>query len=66
MLGRAWGKVNEIGQANLALAEEAMLNDDIPMARRFAREAIKQLPPGPARLRADDITNAVKKENRPK
>ena len=65
LLGRAWGMVGDLGQANLALAEEAMLNDDIPMARRFAREAEKYLTAGPARLRAQDIANAVKKENRP-
>lgn len=65
LLSRAWGKLNEIGQANLALAEEAMINEDIVMARRFAREAEKNLPAGPARLRAQDIANAVKKENRP-
>ncbi len=65
LLGRAWGMLNEIGQANLALAEEAMINDDIPMARRFAKIAVQNLPPGPAKLRAQDISNAVKKENRP-
>jgi predicted Zn-dependent protease len=65
LLSRAWGRLNEIGQANLALAEEAMLKDDIPMARRFAREATKRLRAGPARLRAEDIANALKKENRP-
>jgi predicted Zn-dependent protease len=65
LMSRAWGKLNEIGQANLALAEEAMINEDIIMARRFAREAEKTLPAGPARLRAQDIANAVRKENRP-
>jgi predicted Zn-dependent protease len=38
----------DVGQANLALAEEAMLTDKIATARRLAA----------------DITNAVKKENR--
>ena len=64
LLGVAWGRMGNIGEANLALAEEAMLQDDIPTARRFAREAAKVLPQGPARLRALDISNAVKKENR--
>jgi len=64
LMSRAWGMVNDIGQANLALAEEAMIKEDVTMARRFAREAEKKLPPGPARLRAQDIANAVKKENR--
>ncbi len=65
LLGIAWGRLGNLGEANLALAEEAMLQDDIPLARRFAREAAKALPQGPSRLRALDISNAVKKENRP-
>ncbi len=65
LLSRAWGKLGEIGQANLALAEEAVINEDIIMARRFAREAEKHLLAGPSRLRAQDIANAMKKENRP-
>lgn len=63
-LGTAWGKLGDTGQANLALAEEAMVNGEIPTARHFAARAEKALPPGPARLRAIDISNAVKKENR--
>jgi len=63
-LGTAWGKLGDIGQANLALAEEAMLNGDIPTARALATRAEKQLPAGPAKMRAGDISNAVKKENR--
>jgi predicted Zn-dependent protease len=63
-LGTAWGKLGNMGQANLALAEEAMVNGDIGTARSFAARAEKQLPQGPARLRAIDISNAVKKENR--
>ena len=65
LLGTAWGRAGDLGQANLALAEEAMIDHDIPMARRFAREAEKHLSPGTAKLRAQDIANAVKKENRP-
>ncbi len=63
-LGTAWGKLGDTAQANLALAEAAMANDDIPTARHLASRAEKSLPPGPARLRATDISNAVKKENR--
>jgi predicted Zn-dependent protease len=66
LLGTAWGRTGDLGQANLALAEAAMINDDIFMARRFAREAEKYLPAGAAKLRAQDIANAAKKENRPK
>ena len=63
-LATAWGKIGDIGQANLALAEEALENGKIPLARGLAGRAEKQLPPGPARLRAIDISNAMKKENR--
>lgn len=63
-LGIAWGKLGDTAQANLALAEEAMVNGEIATARQFAARAEKGLPPGPARLRATDISNAVKKENR--
>jgi predicted Zn-dependent protease len=64
LLGIAWGRLGNLGEANLALAEEAILGGDIPVARRFARQAAETLPPGPSRLRALDISNAVKKENR--
>ena len=65
LLGIAWGKLGDLPRANLALAEEAMLANDIPAARHFARLAAEGLPQGPARMRALDISNAVKKENRP-
>ena len=52
------------GQVNLALAEEAIRGGDIPLAKRFARMAADSLPQGPARLRAPDIGNAARKENR--
>ena len=64
LLGVAWGQLGDIGQANLALAEEAIRGDDIPMAKRSARMAAESLPQGPARLLALDIAIAAKKENR--
>ncbi len=64
LLGIAWGRIGNTGEANLALAEEAMLYNDLPVARRFARMAVDALPPGPSKLRALDITNAIRKENR--
>ncbi len=64
LLGVAWGQLGDTGQANLALAEEAIRAGDIPMAKRFARLASESLPQGPAKLRALDIGNAVRKENR--
>jgi predicted Zn-dependent protease len=63
-LGIAWGRLGNIGEADLALAEEALLQGDIQAAHGFAARAEAALPPGPSRLRAQDITNAVKKENR--
>jgi len=63
-LGIAYGKLGDLGQASLALAEEALLQGDITSAHNFAARAETALPPGPSRLRAQDITNAVKKENR--
>ena len=65
LLGIAWGQLGDIGQANLALAEEAIRGQDYPAARRFARMAAESLPQGPAKLRALDIGNAAMKENRP-
>jgi predicted Zn-dependent protease len=63
-LGVAWGRLGEMGQANLALAEDALLQGDIRSAHLFADKAEQALPAGPSRLRAQDISNAVKKENR--
>ena len=63
-LGTAWGRLGDLGQANLALAEEAMILGDIPRANILAGKAEKLLPAGQARMRASDISNAVKRENR--
>jgi predicted Zn-dependent protease len=63
-LGIAWGRLGEMGQADLALAEEALVVGDIPRARTLARRAEKMLPQGPPRQRAVDVGNAVRKENR--
>ena len=63
-LGVAWGRLGEMGQADLALAEEALVLGDIRRARALARRAEKQLPAGPSRMRAVDVGNAVRKENR--
>jgi predicted Zn-dependent protease len=63
-LGVAWGRLGNLGEANLALAEEALLQGNIQSAHSFAARAEPALPPGPSRLRAADITNALKPENR--
>jgi predicted Zn-dependent protease len=64
-LGVAWGRLGDMGQSNLALAEAALAERDIKNAKTLAARALAALPPGPARLRATDIANAVKPENRP-
>ena len=40
-----------------------MVLGDIPRAKGFAIAAEKALPPGPDRMRAQDISNATKKAN---
>ena len=50
-------------QADLALAEEAMLDGDFPNARRLARQAEEALPPGPLKLRAEDLREAARRDN---
>ena len=62
-LADAYGRLGEIGRAQLASAESAMVLGDIPRAKGFAIAAEKTLPPGPDRLRAQDISNATRKEN---
>ncbi|WP_205082690.1 M48 family metalloprotease [Paracraurococcus ruber] len=62
-LGIAHGRLGEMPQADLALAEEAMLLGDFPGARMLARRAEETLPPGPPRLRAQDLREAAKRDN---
>lgn len=62
-LGIAHGRLGQMPQADLALAEEAVLTGDFPGARMLARRAEEALPPGPLKLRAQDLREAVKREN---
>jgi predicted Zn-dependent protease len=62
-LGIARGRAGQTALADLALAEEALLNGDYPAARLLAQRAEQALPPGPARLRATDLRNATRREN---
>jgi hypothetical protein len=55
----ARGRLGELPQADLALAEEALLRGDVRQARMLAGRAAAALPPGPVRLRAQDIVNAT-------
>jgi len=61
----ARGRLGELPQADLALAEEALLQGDTRTARMLAQRAEQALPPGPVRLRAQDIVNATEPENLP-
>ena len=49
--------------ADLALAEEAMLNSDFTGARILATRAEPRLPAGPSRQRAQDILEASRRDN---
>lgn len=62
-LGLARGRAGQTALADLALAEEAILNGDYPAARMLARRAEQALPPGPARLRAADLRQAARRDN---
>ncbi len=62
----ARGRLGEMALADLALAEEALLLSDPQTARMLARRAEAALPPGPLRLRAQDLANAAAPENRPR
>ena len=62
-LGVAQGRLGNLPMADLALAEEVMLEENFPDARFLARRAAEALPPGPARLRAQDLRNAARPEN---
>ena len=56
ILARAYAKLGDEGQADLAAAEAALLNGDVKLARGLAKKAQKKLTKGtPAWLRSDDI-----------
>ncbi len=61
----AQGRLGNMPQADLALAEEALLLGDARAARMLATRAEGALPPGPQRLRAQDLRNAAAPENLP-
>ena len=62
-LGVAQGRMGRTAEADLALAEEAMLSADYPGARTLAARAEAALPPGPSRLRAADLRHAAQRDN---
>ena len=56
VLARAYAKLGDIGQADLAAAEAALIRGDIKLARGLAKKAQQKLKKGtPAWLRSDDI-----------
>ena len=61
----ARGRLGDLPQADIALAEEALIQGDTRTARMLAQRAVQAMPPGPARLRAQDIVNATEAENLP-
>jgi predicted Zn-dependent protease len=61
----AQGRLGNMALADLALAEEALLLGDSRAARVLAARAEGALPPGPQRLRAQDLRAAAQPENLP-
>jgi predicted Zn-dependent protease len=61
-LAIAYGRSGNMGMAALALAEQAMANDNFPEARGEAGRAIKLLPYGVQRQRAQDIADDARRQ----
>ena len=59
----AYGRTGDMGDSALALAEEAMAEGDKEMAKHQAAAAIRLLPYGPSRLRAEDIQLETQQKN---
>jgi predicted Zn-dependent protease len=59
LLGIAEGRLGNRAEADMALAEEALLRGDAAQARTLAARAEQALPAGPARLRAGDLRRAA-------
>lgn len=60
-LAIAYGRSNNLGMAALALAEEGMANGNYRTAGQQADRAMKMLPPGAERQRAQDIRDEAKR-----
>jgi len=63
LLGTAWGRLGNTGEADLAMAEEAVLRGEYPDARFLAARAEQALPPGPSRVRAADLRQSLRRDN---
>ena len=64
-LAIGYGRSNNMGMMALSLAEEGIANGDYGQARQQATRAMKQLPPGPYKQRAQDIQDEAKREGKP-
>jgi predicted Zn-dependent protease len=65
LMGVAYGRQGDLGQAASALAQEALLEGRRDDARDQARRAMRMLPPGsPGWLRAQDVENAATRGKR--
>jgi predicted Zn-dependent protease len=62
-LANAYARLDDLPNAELALAEKAMAEGDTAETRFRAARAEKGLPPGPARLRASDLRRAAARDN---
>jgi predicted Zn-dependent protease len=63
LIGTAQGRLGNQGEADLAMAEEAVLRGEYPDARFLAARAERALPPGPSRLRAADLRQSLRRDN---
>ncbi|HEY5210370.1 MAG TPA: M48 family metalloprotease [Stellaceae bacterium] len=61
LLAIAYGRAGNMGMAALALAEQGSSKGDVQMARGEALHALKLLPGGTARQRAQDIADEAKR-----
>ncbi|MGO8914337.1 MAG: M48 family metalloprotease [Stellaceae bacterium] len=63
-LAIAYGRSGNMGMMALSLAEEGIANGDYTQARQQAARALKLLPPGVAKQRAQDLQGEAKREGR--
>ena len=62
LLAIAYGKSDNMGMMALALAEQGASSGDHEMAAQQAQRALKILPPGPTRQRAQDIADEAERD----
>ncbi len=63
LLAIAYGRSNNMGMAALSLAEQGMAEGDWDNARQSAARALKLLPPGAQRQRAQDIADDARRSS---